>query len=99
MRRITIRFVSCSSALDISSLSNMFFFVNQGNKKFRDIVANHRSDYVRAPKVQKPTVARLIVKAIRTGTNPGRFLKKDGLGHWFDIGDKKAAEVRCTRVL
>jgi len=65
---------------------------HKGNKRFRDIVAVHRPDYVRAPKVQKPGVARLIVKAIRSGTPPGRFLKKGIDGKWFDIGDKRAAE-------
>ena len=66
---------------------------HKGNKRFRDIVALHRADYVRAPKVQKPDVARLIVGAIRTGTPPGRFLRKDNdTGLWYDIGDKRATE-------
>lgn len=66
---------------------------HKGNKRFRDIVALHRPDYVRAPKIQKPSVARVIVRAIRNGDPPGRFLKKDATtGKWFDIGDKKAAE-------
>jgi hypothetical protein len=53
----------------------------------------HRPDYVRAPKIQKPSVARVIVRAIRHGDPPGRFLRKDEkTGKWFDIGDKKAAE-------
>lgn len=56
-------------------------------------MALHRPDYVRAPKIQKPSVARVIVRAIRNGDPPGRFLKKDSAnGKWFDIGDKKAAE-------
>ncbi len=38
-------------------------------------------------------MARVIVRAIRNGDPPGRFLKKDATtGKWFDIGDKKAAE-------
>lgn len=66
---------------------------HRGNKRFRDIVALHRPDYIRAPKVQKPSVARVIVRAIRNGDPPGRFLKKDEkTGKWYDIGDKKAAE-------
>lgn len=66
---------------------------HRGNKRFRDIVALHRPDYVRAPKVQKPSVARVIVRAIRNGDPPGRFLKKDEkTGKWIDIGDRKAAE-------
>lgn len=66
---------------------------HKGNKRFRDIVALHRADYVRAPKIQKPSVARVIVRAIRNGEPPGRFLRKDDkTGKWVDIGDKKAAE-------
>ena len=56
-------------------------------------MALHRPDYVRAPKIQKPSVARVIVRAIRNGDPPGRFIKKDDKsGKWIDIGDKKAAE-------
>mmetsp|Transcript_4160 Transcript_4160/g.5967 ORF Transcript_4160/g.5967 Transcript_4160/m.5967 type:complete len:801 (+) Transcript_4160:100-2502(+) len=66
---------------------------HKGNKRFRDIVALHRPDYVRANKVNKPAVARMIIKAIRSGDSPGRFLKKDEkTGKWFDIGDRRAAE-------
>ncbi|CAJ1942534.1 unnamed protein product [Cylindrotheca closterium] len=66
---------------------------HKGNKRFRDIVALHRPDYVRAPKIQKPSVARVIVRAIRNGDPPGRFLRKDKKsGLWVDIGDKRAAE-------
>jgi len=65
---------------------------HKGNKRFRDIVALHRPDYVRAPKIQKPSVARVIVRAIRNGDPPGRFLRKEKSGLWIDIGDKRAAE-------
>ena len=35
----------------------------------------------------------MIVRAIRNGDPPGRFLKKDEKsGKWYDIGDKRAAE-------
>lgn len=64
-----------------------------GNKRFRDIVSLHRPDYVRAAKIHKPSVARMIVKALRNSEPPGRFLRRDEkTGKWFDIGDKKAAE-------
>jgi hypothetical protein len=66
---------------------------HKGNKRFRDVVALHRPDYVRAPKIQKPSVARVIVRAIRNGDPPGRFIKRDNkTGLWYDIGDKRAAE-------
>lgn len=69
---------------------------HHGNKRFRDIVALHRPDYIAAPKVRKPDVARKIVRAIRMANPPGRFLKKDDNGMWIDIGDKKAAE-KCSQ--
>ena len=42
--------------------------------------------------MEKPEVARTIVRAIRSGTVPCRFLKKDEDGKWIDIGDKAATE-------
>jgi len=69
-----------------------------GNKRFRDLVAVHRPDYVAAPKVSKPVVARRLVRAIRMANPPGRFLKKRNNGLWEDIGDKKAAE-KCSQAL
>ena len=66
----------------------------KGNKRFRDLVVLHRPDYVAASKRHKPDVSRTIVRAIRSGAVPGRFLKKNNKGKYFDIGDKKAAEVR-----
>lgn len=65
---------------------------HKGNKRFRDIVALHRPDYLAAPKIRKPDVSRKIVKGIRNASPPGRFLKKGDDGKWFDVGDKKAAE-------
>lgn len=62
-----------------------------GNVRYRDIIALHRADYVRASKIEKPNVARRIVKAIRTGKNPGRFLRKDDDGKWQEVSDKEAA--------
>lgn len=44
-----------------------------------------------ATKVVKPRVARHVVKLIRNGNPPGRFLKKR-VGYWFDVGDRHAAE-------
>jgi hypothetical protein len=43
-----------------------------GNRRFRDIIALHRPDYIRAVKIDKPNVARKIVRAIRCGNPPGR---------------------------
>jgi hypothetical protein len=70
-----------------------------GNKRFRDVIALHRPDYVRAPKIQKPSIAQVIVRAIRNGDPPGRFIRKDNkTGKWVDIGDKEAA-TKTTQAL
>jgi len=62
-----------------------------GNLRYRDIISIHRQDYVRVQKTEKPNVARRIVKAIRTGKNPGRFLRKGDDGKWHQVSDKEAA--------
>ncbi len=62
-----------------------------GNLRYRDIIELHRQDYVHAPKIEKPNVARRIVKAIRTDPNPGRFLRKDALGMWREVDEKEAS--------
>ena len=46
-----------------------------GNKRFRDVIALHRPDYIKAIKNDKPNVARRIVRAIRTASPPGRYAK------------------------
>lgn len=80
---LTIRFCDRLLQCGRGGLTNH----HKGNKRFRDIVALHRPDYVRAPKIQKPSVARVIVRAIRNGDPPGRFLRKDERsGKWIDIG-------------
>ena len=61
-----------------------------GNLRYRDIIALHRADYVRASKVEKPNVARRIVKAIRSGKTPGRFLRRGDDGNWQEVSDKEA---------
>jgi hypothetical protein len=60
-----------------------------GNKFFRRLVENSRSEYVLSKKVEKRAIARGIVMTIRS--KGGRFLKKEG-SFWRDIGDSKARE-------
>ena len=64
---------------------------HKGNLRYRDIISIHRQDYIRAQKAEKPNVARRIVRAIRTGLNPGRFLRKGKDGKWHQVSDKEAA--------
>lgn len=60
-----------------------------GNKEFRSLVDQYRSEYVLSKKWAKRQIAKNIVESIRS--KGGRFLKKEG-GVWYDIGDQKARE-------
>lgn len=60
-----------------------------GNKQFRSLVDQYRSEYVLSKKWAKREIARNIVDSIRS--DGGRFLKKEG-SIWHDIGDQKARE-------
>lgn len=60
-----------------------------GNKEFRSLVDQYRSEYVLSKKWAKREIARNIVESIRS--KGGRFLKKEG-SMWCDIGDQKARE-------
>lgn len=60
-----------------------------GNKEFRSLVDQYRSEYVLSKKWAKREIARNIVESIRS--KGGRFLKKEG-SMWHDIGDQKARE-------
>ena len=75
-----------------------------GNKTFRELIAAHKSRYVTADKIDKPRVAREVVKEWRHRDPPGRFLVKvdnssGGEVTWLDVGDKKATEKasQCLR--
>lgn len=84
---------------------------HSGNVKFRQMINDHKLRYLAASKVEKPKVAREVVKLWRGLEPPGRFLaRKDdsrkGPGSvkaegnvWYDVGDKKAREKasQCLR--
>ena len=65
---------------------------HRGNEHFRDIVSRHRLNYSETERSQKRGVARLVVRAIKNREPPGRFLKKDESGLWFEIGDDQAVD-------
>jgi len=77
---------------------------NKGNILFRDLVKQYKIKYVDASKIDKPKVAREVVKIWRSQLPPGRFLSKKekedkSKETWFDIGDNKAREKasQCLR--
>jgi hypothetical protein len=63
-----------------------------GNVQFRDMVAARKKDYLAksTKKLEKAHIAAEVVRIIRNMTPPGRFLKADPDGLWYDIGDQKA---------
>lgn len=63
-----------------------------GNVQFREIVAERKIDYLAkaTKKLEKAHIAADIVYYIRGMDPPGRFLKEDTNGAWWDIGDQKA---------
>ena len=68
-----------------------------GNVQFREIVAQYKEFYCseksqkfEGARIAAQVVAAQVVYRIRSLTPPGRFLKEDTDGLWFDIGDAKA---------
>ena len=65
---------------------------NTGNVQFREIMARLKEGCrsKKAKNLDSARIAAQIVYRIRSLTPPGRFLKKDADGLWFDIGDVEA---------
>lgn len=62
-----------------------------GNKHFRQVVADHQAEYLKARKRDKIIIAQRIVAVIKE--NGGRFLKRSADGEsWVAVSDKKAQE-------
>ena len=71
----------------------------EGNVRFRDIVKEHKLDYMRAKKVDKPKVAVAVVRLWRKLDPPGRFLEQtSGTSLYHDVGDKKA-QLKASQCL
>lgn len=62
-----------------------------GNRKFRQIVARHQQEYLKARKRDKVSIARRIVAIVHS--NGGRFLKRtDNAQNWVEVTEKRAQE-------
>jgi hypothetical protein len=61
---------------------------HSGNVQFREIVQSRKADYLsdKTKKLEKAHIASAIVRQIREAHPPGRFLKEDPDGSWYDIG-------------
>mmetsp|Transcript_48934 Transcript_48934/g.59012 ORF Transcript_48934/g.59012 Transcript_48934/m.59012 type:complete len:288 (-) Transcript_48934:220-1083(-) len=69
-----------------------------GNRQFRALVSKFRSSYIVADKLDKSPIARFIVGNVRSLNPPGRFMKYDDFGQWYDVGNKRAVE-KTTQAL
>lgn len=56
------------------------------------MVEDRKLEYVNSKRLDKPLVALEIIRLWRAQDPPGRFLKMDNNGLWYDVGDKKARE-------
>jgi len=64
---------------------------NEGNRRFRAIVADHQKEYLGARKKDKVIIARRIVATVLQ--NGGRFLKRDrNSDAWIEVPNKRATE-------
>jgi hypothetical protein len=64
-----------------------------GNKKYRDVINEYRKEYVEAKKVDKPRVAKRVVKKILSdgfASSSVRFLKRDDNGYWVEVDEHEA---------
>eukprot|EP00815_Leptocylindrus_aporus_P008983 CAMPEP_0116061024 /NCGR_PEP_ID=MMETSP0322-20121206/6801_1 /TAXON_ID=163516 /ORGANISM="Leptocylindrus danicus var. apora, Strain B651" /LENGTH=647 /DNA_ID=CAMNT_0003545829 /DNA_START=110 /DNA_END=2053 /DNA_ORIENTATION=- len=69
-------------------------FVNRhkGNLVYRQICREAKAQYIKCSKLEKKEISVKIVKKIRALDPPGRFLKRNTTGVWFDVGDQEARE-------
>lgn len=65
---------------------------SSGNVQFRNLVGKRKKQYnaKKTKRQEKAHVAAEIVRYIRNLDPPGRFLKEDCNGTWWDIGDARA---------
>lgn len=62
---------------------------HEGNRRFRSIVVEHQTEYLRARKMEKVVIARQIVEAVHN--NGGRFLKRSKAADtWVEVPTKQA---------
>lgn len=64
-----------------------------GNIRYRELCNAVKAEYLspETRKMHKSHISARIVRAVRDGPNPGRFLKRDGrTGRWYDVGDRVA---------
>lgn len=90
-RAIPLRDIETPHENDVLSGRGQSINFHSGNQHFRHLVRSLKIQYLNSKKSDKPKFAEGIVDAIRNlPGQPGRFLKQDKNGLWYDIGDKKA---------
>jgi hypothetical protein len=62
---------------------------HEGNRRFRSIVVEHQTEYLKARKMEKAVIARQIVEAVHN--NGGRYLKRSKADDsWVEVPMKQA---------
>jgi hypothetical protein len=90
-RAIPLRDIETPHENDVLSGRGQSINFHSGNQHFRHLVRSLKIQYLNSKKSDKPKFAEGIVDAIRNlPGQPGRFLKQDKNGLWYDIGDKRA---------
>lgn len=90
-RAIPLRDIETPHENDVLSGRGQSINFHAGNQHFRFLVRTLKIQYLNSKKSDKPKYAERIVDEIRNlPGQPGRFLKQDKNGLWYDIGDKKA---------
>jgi hypothetical protein len=66
--------------------------VHSGNVQLRELAKNHKKQYLAksTKKMAKAHIAAQIVQHIRGMNPPGRFMKEENAGSWYDVGDQIA---------
>jgi len=70
-----------------------------GNRKFRDLIKDHRQEYLGSTRGDKTHIARHIVEAVKQLTPQGRFLKKVPNTRYWVVVEKQVALEKTSQAL
>jgi hypothetical protein len=66
---------------------------HSGNVRFRAVVNDHLEVYSKAAtRMEKSLIVSSIIDAVRNATPSGGFVREEGDGSWYEVGDHIARE-------
>eukprot|EP00984_Skeletonema_dohrnii_P029085 scaffold19434_cov121-Skeletonema_dohrnii-CCMP3373.AAC.1 len=78
---------------DVLSGRGSWFNQHPGNISFREIIDEHKAEYMTGTKKQKMDISKAIVEAIHSKEPPGRFLKRcPETAQWKELSKRDAAD-------